>query len=60
MEKRASNWLATINAMVLIAGIRAHIALVFPPARVYNFDFLDNGRTRPPCGMPKSELCFLL
>jgi len=30
-----------------------HVALTFPPARDYSLDFLDNVRTKPPCGMPK-------
>ena len=36
----------------------AHVGLTFPPARQYDLDFLDNVRTRPPCGMPKGKLCF--
>uniref|UniRef100_A0A182JYY1 Uncharacterized protein n=1 Tax=Anopheles christyi TaxID=43041 RepID=A0A182JYY1_9DIPT len=32
----------------------AHVALTFPPARQYDLDFLDNSRTKPPCGMPKA------
>lgn len=31
----------------------AHVALTFPQARHYDLDFLDNGRTKAPCGMPK-------
>ncbi|XP_063630295.1 uncharacterized protein LOC134801598 isoform X2 [Cydia splendana] len=33
----------------------AHVALTFPPARRYDLDFLDNTRTKPPCGMPKGS-----
>uniref|UniRef100_A0A182X6C0 Uncharacterized protein n=1 Tax=Anopheles quadriannulatus TaxID=34691 RepID=A0A182X6C0_ANOQN len=33
----------------------AHVALTFPPARKYDLDFLDNSRTKPPCGMPKGR-----
>ena len=33
-----------------------HVALTFPPARDYSLDFLDNARTKPPCGMPKGRL----
>ncbi|KAK2194199.1 hypothetical protein NP493_2g24060 [Ridgeia piscesae] len=29
----------------------AHLRLVYPPARQYALDFLDNARTAPPCGM---------
>lgn len=32
-----------------------HVALTFPPARKYDLDFLDNSRTKAPCGMPKGE-----
>ena len=31
----------------------AHVALTYPPARSYDLDFLDNSRTKGPCGMPK-------
>ncbi|GFG39422.1 hypothetical protein Cfor_08371, partial [Coptotermes formosanus] len=31
----------------------AHVALTYPPARKYDLDFLDNSRTKGPCGMPK-------
>ena len=33
----------------------AHVGLTFPQARQYDLDFLDNVRTRPPCGMPKGN-----
>jgi hypothetical protein len=33
--------------------VQAHVGLTFPPARNYDLDFLDNIRTKPPCGMPK-------
>lgn len=36
----------------------AHVALTFPPARKYDLDFLDNSRTKGPCGMPKGESFF--
>lgn len=35
--------------------ISSHVALTYPPARKYDLDFLDNTRTRGPCGMPKGE-----
>lgn len=38
---------------VLLVNVTAHVALTFPPARKYDLDFLDNSRTKPPCGMPK-------
>nr|CAD7443902.1 unnamed protein product [Timema bartmani] len=38
--------------------VLAHVALTYPPARKYDLDFLDNSRTKGPCGMPKgSTLC---
>jgi hypothetical protein len=33
----------------------AHVALTYPPARKYDLDFLDNSRTKGPCGMPKGK-----
>ncbi|XP_066143136.1 uncharacterized protein [Euwallacea fornicatus] len=33
-----------------------HVALVFPPARKYDLDFLDSSRTKAPCGMPKGNV----
>uniref|UniRef100_T1K348 Chitin-binding type-4 domain-containing protein n=1 Tax=Tetranychus urticae TaxID=32264 RepID=T1K348_TETUR len=33
--------------------VYSHVSLSFPKARKYDFDFLDNGRTKGPCGMPK-------
>jgi len=38
----------------------AHVALTYPPARKYDLDFLDNSRTKGPCGMPKGEYSFLI
>uniref|UniRef100_A0A1B0ARJ0 Uncharacterized protein n=1 Tax=Glossina palpalis gambiensis TaxID=67801 RepID=A0A1B0ARJ0_9MUSC len=37
----------------LLQSCLAHVALTYPPARKYNLDFLDNSRTKGPCGMPK-------
>lgn len=34
----------------------AHVGLTFPPARQYDLDFLDNIRTKGPCGMPKGDV----
>lgn len=36
----------------------SHVALTYPPARKYDLDFLDNSRTKAPCGMPKGKLLF--
>lgn len=44
--------------LLLVLGlgvVRAHVALTYPPARHYDLDFLDNSRTKGPCGMPKGE-----
>ena len=32
--------------------VKAHVSLTFPQARTYALDFLDNARTRGPCGYP--------
>lgn len=50
--------LAVLAALVTLASLpvaQAHVALTYPPARKYDLDFLDNSRTRGPCGMPKGE-----
>lgn len=41
-----------ISCIPLISG---HVALTYPPARKYDLDFLDNTRTKGPCGMPKGK-----
>uniref|UniRef100_H2XT76 EGF-like domain-containing protein n=1 Tax=Ciona intestinalis TaxID=7719 RepID=H2XT76_CIOIN len=39
------------TVFAILASIsEAHVRLTFPPARRYALDFLDNGRTRGPCG----------
>lgn len=38
-----------------VAGVSAHMALTYPAARKYDLDFLDNSRTKGPCGMPKGK-----
>lgn len=38
-----------------IPFISGHVALTYPPARQYDLDFLDNSRTKGPCGMPKGK-----
>lgn len=47
----------TLTVLVLSCAplISAHVALTYPPARKYDLDFLDNSRTKGPCGMPKGE-----
>jgi len=39
--------------LAVTTTVHAHIALVYPPARTYAIDFLDNARTVPQCGMAK-------
>ena len=41
--------------ITLINKIYGHVALTYPQARLYDLDFLDNSRTKGPCGMPKGE-----
>jgi len=47
------------SALVLLLASTAalgHVALTYPPARRYDLDFLDNSRTKGPCGMPKGKI----
>lgn len=50
---------AVITLAVLVDQTVGHVALTFPPARKYDLDFLDNSRTKGPCGMPKGESQYL-
>lgn len=47
--------LAFILAITVQCGY-AHVALTFPPARYPALDFLDNARTKGPCGVPKPAI----
>lgn len=47
--------LALVTLVVTLTAVHAHVALTYPPARKYDLDFLDNSRTRGPCGMPKGK-----
>lgn len=53
------NWCALLLISVLSVSylpfIYSHVALTYPPARQYDLDFLDNSRTKGPCGMPKGK-----
>jgi len=40
----------------MVCRTTSHVALTFPPARTYDLDFLDSGRTPGPCGMPKGSV----
>ncbi|XP_052090398.1 uncharacterized protein LOC127727039 [Mytilus californianus] len=42
-----------VFTLCTFSGVAGHIALKFPPARKYAFDFMDNIRTIAPCGIPK-------
>lgn len=44
----------------LAMSAEAHVALTYPPARALDLDFLDNARTKAPCGMPKGKIYFTL
>lgn len=44
-----------VAACLLVVPSSAHVALTFPPARKYDLDFLDNSRTKAPCGMPRGK-----
>lgn len=46
---------ALILCSSFLSETSAHVALTYPPARKYDLDFLDNTRTKGPCGMPKGE-----
>ncbi|XP_040570734.1 uncharacterized protein [Lepeophtheirus salmonis] len=45
-----------LYSFVIINPCRGHVALVFPPARKYELDFLDAFRTKTPCGMGKGDV----
>uniref|UniRef100_A0A182FFU9 Uncharacterized protein n=1 Tax=Anopheles albimanus TaxID=7167 RepID=A0A182FFU9_ANOAL len=57
MERRSLSLVALVLLPLVLppAAIEAHVALTFPPARKYDLDFLDNSRTKAPCGMPKAR-----
>ena len=40
-----------ILLMLLVDVTTAHVRLTYPMGRTYDLDFLDNVRTRGPCGM---------
>ena len=53
--------LSTLLSLTTLFDVaKCHVGLSFPPARKYDLDFLDNVRTKPPCGMPKGRKSFLL
>lgn len=57
MAARVCACVCALSAVLVCVG--AHVALTYPPARKYDLDFLDNSRTKPPCGMPKGAYCVL-
>lgn len=50
-----------VSAVVacMVCRTTSHVALTFPPARTYDLDFLDSGRTPGPCGMPKGKSLYI-
>lgn len=56
----ASLYCMVVIAIILVKQSSSHVALTFPPARKYDLDFLDNSRTKAPCGMPKGLYQILL
>ncbi|KAI8773675.1 uncharacterized protein LOC106064189 isoform X1 [Biomphalaria glabrata] len=46
-------FILTFSWSILLAN--SHVILTYPPARKYSLDFLDNVRTRGPCGMIKEN-----
>ncbi|KPJ20098.1 Cell surface glycoprotein 1 [Papilio machaon] len=48
--------LCLLVIVTLLDYALGHVALTYPPARRLDLDFLDNSRTKPPCGMPKGSL----
>ena len=44
----------------LVSVSVGHVALTFPAARRFDLDFLDNLRTKAPCGMPKGKAGLVL
>ena len=49
------NGLMATLLLMKVTNVTCHVGLTFPQAREYNLDFLDNVRTRAPCGMPKGK-----
>ena len=59
---RAGGLVVAVLALVavMVQECHGHIRLTYPPARKYQFDFLDNVRTPGPCGMPSGQSVALL
>lgn len=51
-----ASFLYFIITVLLVRPLYSHVALTYPPARKYDLDFLDNSRTKAPCGMPKGNV----
>ncbi|XP_013138418.1 PREDICTED: proteoglycan 4-like isoform X2 [Papilio polytes] len=51
-----SRLLYVVVIVTFLGYAYCHVALTYPPARRLDLDFLDNSRTKPPCGMPKGSL----
>lgn len=50
-EAMKTSFFATL-AVAALQLCSAHVRLTFPPARLPDYDFLDNVRTGGPCGVP--------
>lgn len=59
-SKMAPQLSVLLVLLVYCVSVYGHVALTYPPARRYDLDFLDNSRTKPPCGMPKGNFGLLL
>ena len=45
---------------LICVSCSGHVSLTYPPARGLGLDFLDNIRTKAPCGMPKGNFTFVI
>ena len=41
--------------LLVVETATGHVRLTYPHGRKYDLDFMDNVRTKPPCGMPKVD-----
>lgn len=57
-HKMALQVTLSVVLSVVVVSVYGHVALTYPPARRFDLDFLDNSRTKPPCGMPKGNKPF--
>ena len=55
LEKMSWNIFLFVSVLLSQSFVLAHVRLTFPPARKYDWDFLDNVRTNYPCGVPEGR-----